>query len=131
MTQAWMKRSSERQALFESLMRQVYDADEEKNDPHFLFRFAKTGLSYLQQRRRNIPRHDMQDTEELFYKFRTQITEFARSPAEEDEMVAQLTVKVLEAALQHFHSELSKDESEHPEIIFHAPTATSEVPLEG
>ena len=106
-------RRLKRQALLERLIRQVHEEDERKEDPHFLFRLAGTGSSYLQQRRWNVPHYyGTQDTEKLFDEFRQQIAEFADSQAEEDEMIAQFTVMVMQAAFQYFHIALSEEELE-------------------
>lgn len=58
---------------------------------------------------------------------RDAIMSFARSEAEQRELVARLTRELLNSATNRFGNDLRRDELDHPSIIFHAPSAMSDV----
>jgi len=127
--EAWIVRDIERQELRQRLMREAWKAAEE-NGGRFLLRLAETIVAFLVHKsKRNMP---VTSGQFLFEKVISEIERFARSPAENWALLAMFLEKdLLPSALNSYYAELQRQEIEEPEVIFHAPSAMSEVPLEG
>ena len=132
-TEAFMKRGLERQELLKSLMWDLLAEEERREDPTFLFGVGKVLWEYLQQRRRNSPRHEsLGVAEEVSFCADValeKIRAFGRSKVEDDDLVAELFRKVAESATLHFFTELQREEFFNPTLIFHAPSAMVKVSI--
>ena len=128
-TEALTLRGMER----ENLLGKLFDmalAEEEK-DPVFLYKVARALLGHVQQRKYNAPRHDMDQNPEFFNEVVfPEIQRFARSQAEEDSLFADFLEHIVDAIVIDFYITLRREEEHNPQLIFQAPSAMSEVPLQ-
>ena len=70
------------------------------------------------------------DTFALFKeKIMPRVEAFARTDSEARVLLATLLKTLLDHGLRPFYHELQREKHENPELIFQAPSATSEVPL--
>jgi hypothetical protein len=135
MTEAFMKRGMERQQLLGGLMRDLLMEEERREDPTFLFEVGDVISEYLRQRRHNSPRHASREiSEDISFcagLILERIRVFSRSQVEDDALVAEMFRKIVESETIRFLVELQKKEFSDPRLIFHAPSAMAEVPIEG
>jgi len=136
MTEAWVKRESERQTLLENLMRQVWDKGDELGEADakmFEFELMQVLLEYLKRRRVKADQKKMEGTAGAFFweHLFVEITGFSRAQEEIEWLVGELLGKLFHSVQSHLSGELTKLEQLNPYQIFRAPTAMSEVPIDG
>ena len=136
MTQAWVKRSSERQALLNNLMQQACDKGDELGGADakmFEFELMQVLLEYLKRRRVKVDQKEMESTAGAFFcnHLLARITIFSRAQEETEWLVGELLGKLLHSVQSRLAGELTKLEQLSPDQIFQAPSAMGEVPLEG
>ncbi|MBI2011020.1 MAG: hypothetical protein HYS89_02200 [Candidatus Colwellbacteria bacterium] len=127
MTEAWIVRDMARQKLRQELMWQVWEAAAEEAGGRFLLRLAEAIVAFLNHKsRRDAP--VTRANEFFFEKIVPRINEFARTPAENRALLAMFLEKdLLPSALNHYYAVLQLEEFKHPELVFHAPSAMSEM----
>ena len=131
MTQAWQRRSSDRQELREELMREIFNWEEKEEDKRSLFKLASAIFDYLRQRVQETPSWEMHQCKILSESIFPKVWEFARSQEEADQIMADLFKTIQDLAIMPIYTRLQKQESENPELIFRAPSAMTRVPLQG
>lgn len=131
MTEAWQRRSSERQELREELMHEIFSWEEKEEDKRSLFKLASAIFDYLRQRVQETPNWEMHQCEILSEFIFPKLWEFARSQEEADQIMADLFKTIQDLAIMPIYTKLQKQERENPELIFHAASAMTSVPLQG
>ena len=133
MTEAWMIRSGERQRFLETLEKNFYDMADNKNpsgkstDPFYLLAARKI-IEELAEHLRNRLDVKQGNAVDLFlmnaYK---EVAAFARSPEEENALLARFVEELFKTGVSSFQRALSEQERINPELIFHAPSAMTKV----
>lgn len=141
MPRAWQIRDYQRQRLIEKLVHMIMDKDDTDSD-WFLDDLAIVILEYLEIRCRHIKEENMlaeyarRGERRLIDNIRFFLTEivpkidsFARTPAEERVILAELIEKVLKMLAAPLYSDLRIAEMNNPRLMFKAASATTEVSL--
>ena len=129
MVEAWHKRGHERQELLNGLMREAHEQQEDREDEVYLFKLAATILDYLHQRKEQAPLRHMRTSEFFSERVLLAISEFARTQEEADYLFSEFLKKVFESTQISFSAALTAQEQNHPQLVFHAPSAMTQVPL--
>jgi len=135
MAEAWIKRGSERRALLENLMRQVWDKGDklgEAGAKMFEFELMQVLLEYLKRRRVKVDQKKMEGTAGAFFweHLFVETTGFSRAQEEIEWLVGELLGKLFHPIQSRLAGELAKLEQLNPYQIFRTSSAISEVPLE-
>jgi len=133
MSEAWMKRSGERQRLIEKFVQSSYRKEDDIGDISYYLGVASAVVEYLKRRQQGEQNPEVKLSKEkshceLFFKgVLERVSQFARSEAERDVLLVQFLKKMIDAGVGRFYGELSRQEMMESEKIFHAPSAMAEV----
>lgn len=128
MDPAWMVRSSERQALLESLQKMTEEYEEERGFriDYDLSRMCLAFLEHSESPR--IPRDASIDSWDFFQgKIVPACNAFARATEERDVLVCDFYQWLTESVTRDFRAALSRKEIADPQTMFHAASAAAEI----
>lgn len=120
------RRGLERQEFLAELLREALNWEEEhSHDSTALLQVAQALTDYMQQRVRNVPIWEGENsiTEFLAERILPRIEEFAHTRPEADYLFGELTKKILDSALHPFLVTLIAEEQKYP-----YPAATFSTP---
>ena len=132
MSEAWMKRSWERQQLIEEITSLSYRKEDDIGDVAYHLGMASAIIEYLKRRQRGEenPKIRLSKEEshcELFFGGALErISQLARSEVEKDVLLVQFLEKMIGTGVSRFYGELLRQEIMEPEKIFQAPSAMTE-----
>ncbi len=121
MTEAWMKRGSERQEFLDNLKRAIYDEEEEyRKRMGMQIPFAVVILNHLGNNleRLDLPILVMAKANDFFEGILKEIKAFARTPQEELALIADLLEWEVASIATYFRQPLQVQETIEPEKVF-------------
>lgn len=130
MTEAWVKRSIERQDLLGILKRAVMEEEEEThNRLPYQFAMCRAIMQYLAERDDVEPGSNTEMVARQFFltKVLPAIEEFARTPEEKMALVTELFKWECESISRHFEQPLRTQEAIEPEKVFDGHQTMDEV----
>jgi hypothetical protein len=138
MPQAWLVRGLQLQEFIENVMYRIREKEEESETANWQkFLCDLVTVILLEMRENQITKRiteagleEALEAEEFFASsILKPLGNFARTESEKKALMAEILEKVVTSFTREFYWALAKEEDNNPMVIFHAPSATTEVEL--